>query len=147
MVVDPEELLERDLLTGFSPRSFCNSFYTTQRPLFSVGTCVWNPPADVYETEEELVVKIEVPGIDPNDMTISFENSALIVRGFRRDSEQHAQTRLHHVEIRYGQFERAFSLPLNLDTDAIRADYENGFLIIRAPKRFQPPRTIQVESE
>lgn len=147
MVIDPEELLERDLLSGFSQRSYSSSFYTSQRPLFSVGSCAWNPPADVYETEDALVVKIEVPGINKSELSIHVQDNLLTIRGCRRDCDHHSQKRLHHVEIRYGQFERTFSLPPHLDVESIRADYENGFLVIRAPKRFQPPRTITVDAE
>ncbi len=146
MVVDPEDLLARDILTAFNPQSVCSSFYLTQTPIFS-NTCVWNPPADAYETQDAFVVKIEIPGICTDNLTISFEDGMLYIRGCRSDHEHGTQTRLHHVEIRYGQFERAFTLPPHLDIEAIRADYREGFLIVSAPKRFNPPRTIQVDSE
>lgn len=146
MVVDPEELLQRELMSGLGSSAFCDAFYSQQRPMFSIGSCVWNPPADVYETEDALVVKIEVAGVDKKNLSIAVNDGVLLVRGVRRDVDQPAQTRLHHVEVRYGQFERSFALPPHLDTEAIRADYEGGFLVIRAPKKDLPSRTIQVDS-
>jgi len=132
---------------GGASRSVCSAYYTGQRPMFSVGSCVWDPPADVYETEEALVVKIEVAGADPKEIAITVEGNSLTVRGYRRDGDQQAQLRLQHVEIRYGQFERIFMLPPNLNLSAMKADYENGFLIIHTPKRYDPPRTIRVDSD
>lgn len=92
----------------------------------------WRPPTDVYETDEAVIVKIEIAGMNPEDMQISFVDRVLTVRGNRQDTD--AKLSYHCLEIPYGEFESEVVLPGMYDEDAIEARYENGFLHIVLPK-------------
>ena len=115
--------------------------------MFSLSSKVWSPPADVYETPDGIVVKIEIAGVSIDDLDILAKGSTLTVSGSRVDAEQSRQTAVHHVEIRHGNFERTFELPGVIDSENIQADYELGFLIIRIPKRNDPPKQIKIKTE
>ncbi|MCX7012570.1 MAG: Hsp20/alpha crystallin family protein [Candidatus Sumerlaeota bacterium] len=122
-------------------------FFSSPRPMFSLSSGVWSPPADVFETDEELVVKLEVGGMRSSDFDITIRNNLLVVRGCRMDCHQACQVHLHNVEVRYGRFERAFEMVGPVDAEAIRADYEQGFLIVHVPKRIAPPKSISIAVE
>jgi HSP20 family protein len=128
-------------------RSAFDSFFSSPRPFFSLSSGVWSPPADVYETPDELVVKIEVAGIDVEDMDVAFRNDHLVIRGRRSDASRSSETRMHNVEVRYGEFERVFHLPLKIKTDEIQAEYDRGFLIVRAPKSAAVHKQIPIDVE
>lgn len=141
---DPQEkyLDEFEASSGFA--TAFESFLHSQRPLFSLSANHWNPPADVFETPTEVVIKIEVAGMDKEDFEVSIHHNRLSVRGRRDDPDQRGMKCLHQMEVRYGCFERSFDLPTQVDADKIQADYEQGFLRIRVPKRKTPPRKIAV---
>lgn len=106
----------------------------------------WSPAVDIYETENDLVLKADVPEIDPKNVTIQMENGTLTVRGERRFEEQKNGKGFHRIERGYGSFVRAFSLPDTVDAEKVKADYKNGVLTITLPKKeVAKPRTINVE--
>ncbi len=106
----------------------------------------WTPPVDIYETENELVLKADVPDIDPKDVGIQLENGTLTLKGERKFEEQKNGRGFHRIERSYGKFVRAFSLPETVDGDKVKADYKNGVLTITLPKKeVAKPRTINVE--
>ena len=106
----------------------------------------WTPPVDRYETENELVLKADVPDIDPKDVGIQLENGTLTLKGERKFEEQKNGRGFHRIERSYGKFVRAFSLPETVDGDKVKADYKNGVLTITLPKKeVAKPRTINVE--
>ena len=92
----------------------------------------WRPPTDVYETDEAVIVKVEIAGMNPEDIQISFVDRVLTVRGSRRDTD--AKLSYHCLEIPYGEFDSEVVLPGLYDEDAIEARYESGFLRIVLPK-------------
>lgn len=100
----------------------------------------WEPLVDVYETKDALKVRVELAGVKPEDIHLELagDGSALIVRGLRRDEELEAggRTMFHQMEVYLGPFERTVPLPprLNLDRDAIQADFRDGFLVVTLPK-------------
>lgn len=95
----------------------------------------WCPPADLYETDAEVIVRIEVAGIDPASLDITLEETLLRVAGERPACmAPPGCTALHQMEIDYGPFERLFTVPAGLDGDAARARLEGGFLEICLPK-------------
>ncbi len=106
----------------------------------------WRPPTDVYETAEEVVIKVEIPGMNADDFQISFDERILRIRGVRADKQR--KLSYHCLEIQYGEFLSEVYLPGNYDETAIEAKYENGFLTINLPK-LQPegPRQIAVHSD
>jgi HSP20 family protein len=99
---------------------------------WQVRSTVWNPPTDVYETESNLTIRVEVAGMRDEDFDVAIEKNILMIGGSRPDqSERRAY---HQMEIMYGKFEIAIQLPVELDVDNARAEYKDGFLTIRFPK-------------
>ena len=106
----------------------------------------WSPPVDIYETENELVLKADVPEVDPKHVAIQMENGTLTLKGERRFEEQKNGRGFHRIERGYGSFVRAFSLPDTVDPDKVKADYRNGVLTVTLPKKeVAKPRTVNVE--
>lgn len=98
------------------------------------GAHQWIPSADVYETPERWVVKMEVAGINREDVEITLDDRTLIVRGYRPDPCRQGQCKFRQVEIDYGQFERRFVIPKSVVANRVTANYRNGFLVIELPK-------------
>lgn len=107
----------------------------------------WWPPADMYETRTSLVILIEAAGMRKEDFNIVVEGHKLVVTGKRSEYPIEGKTAYHNWEIDAGQFERAFYIPENIDTEGIEAiyHYENGYLVITLPKRSKASRDIPVE--
>lgn len=100
----------------------------------------WIPLADVYQTETEYVVAIDLPGIDRAALDISLDDDRLVIRG-ERAPEAEAQ---HRVERQHGRFLRKFAVPATVDQEAIAAEYKDGVLRVRLPKR-QEQKSRRVE--
>ena len=115
-------------------RSLFDNIFSSQRPLFSLSERVWNPPADVYETSEFIIVKMEVAGICPSSIEVTAHGNYLIVRGCRQEDAPLPKENYHLMEIRYGHFERVIQMPVDLGAETIQARYENGFLVVKVPK-------------
>ena len=96
----------------------------------------WAPHVDVIETDEELTLTAELPGLSENDVTINLENSVLSVSGEKTAirNEDETEQRSHVWERRYGSFNRSFTLPRTVSTEDISALFENGVLTIHMPK-------------
>lgn len=111
------------------------------------GMNAWNPVVDVAETDRELTVDLELPGIRPEEIEITANNGVLTVRGEKRGDRKEGteESRYHLVERSYGSFTRSFQLPQGLDEDKIEAEYNNGILAIHIPKAALPqPRKIEI---
>lgn len=105
----------------------------------------WAPAADIYETEHELVVKADLPEIDPKDLDIRVENNILTIRGERKFEKKVNEENYLRVERAYGAFSRSFSLANTVNAEAIKADYQNGVLTLTIPKREEAkPKQIKV---
>jgi HSP20 family protein len=103
------------------------------------------PPADIYEDEHNITLKLEVPGIDEKDLDIRVENNNLTVRGERKFEKEEKEENFHRIERRYGSFSRSFTLPNTVDTESVKANYENGILKIELAKRAEAkPKQIKV---
>ena len=107
----------------------------------------WSPAVDIYETENELVLKADVPEVDPKNIGIQLENGTLTLKGERKFEEQkNGQKGFHRIERSYGTFVRAFSLPETVDGEKVKADYRNGVLTVMLPKKeVAKPKMINVE--
>jgi HSP20 family protein len=107
----------------------------------------WTPPVDIFETENELVLKADIPDVDPKNVGIQLENGTLTLKGERKfEDEQKNGKGFHRIERSYGSFVRAFSLPDTVDGDRVKADYKNGVLTITLQKKeVAKPKTISVE--
>jgi len=105
----------------------------------------WAPAVDIYETEHELVVKADLPAIDPKDLDIRVENNILTIRGERKFEKKVNEDSYLRVERAYGGFSRSFALSSTVNTEAIKADYQNGVLSLSIPKREEAkPKQIKV---
>ena len=107
----------------------------------------WAPHVDVMETDEELTLTAELPGLSENDVMINLENSVLSISGEKTAirNEDETEQRSHVWERRYGSFNRSFTLPRTVSTEDIRALFENGVLTIHMPKVPEAKgRTIEI---
>src|SRR6201993_3898080 len=105
----------------------------------------WAPAVDIFETEHELVVKADLPDIRPEELDIRVENNILTIRGERKFEKKVNESNYLRVERSYGSFARSFSLANTVNTEAIKADYQNGVLTLTVPKREEAkPKQIKV---
>ncbi len=105
----------------------------------------WAPAVDIFETDNELVLSAEVPGVDENDIEIHIEDSTLTIKGERKFEHETKEENYHRIERSYGSFFRSFSLPSYVDPDKIEAEHENGILKIRMPKKAElKPRKVKI---
>ncbi|HVJ08856.1 MAG TPA: Hsp20/alpha crystallin family protein [Acidisarcina sp.] len=111
----------------------------------AVTTANFVPPVDVYEDEHEVVLKLEIPGIKQEDLSIQVENNTLNIHGERKFEKEEKEENFHRIERRYGTFYRAFTLPTTVDPDSIRASYDAGVLKVELKKRAEAkPKQIKV---
>lgn len=109
----------------------------------------WSPVVDVNESAGEVALAVELPGIDPKAVEITFENDVLTVKGEKPSTrkEGDTETRYHLVERTFGSFARSFRMPKGLDESKIDAQYANGVLTIRVPKAaVSAPRKIEIKT-
>jgi HSP20 family protein len=108
----------------------------------------WVPPVDVRETKDSLEITAELPGIDPKDVEVAVEGGVLTLRGTRSFEKAAEGETYHRVERAYGAFERAFTLPSNVDSERIQATYRHGVLNLSVPKREEAkPKAISIKVE
>lgn len=112
------------------------------------GVSAWIPPVDVRESDSELALVFEIPGVSPDQIEVTADNGVLTVRGEKREERKEGNEQQYHlVERVYGTFSRSFQLPKNLDESKIAAHFENGVLTVRIPKAALPqPKKIQVKA-
>lgn len=105
----------------------------------------WAPAVDIYETENELVLKADLPDIDEKNLDIRVENNMLTIRGERQFEKKVSEDNYLRVERAYGSFSRSFALPNTVNAEAIQADYRNGVLTVTIPKRAEAkPKQIKI---
>ncbi len=92
----------------------------------------WSPPTDVYETEEEYVIRVEAAGMRDADFEVTLEDGFLVIRGNRPDIPE--RRAYHQMEIRFGQFSTIVGLPGPVNEDQSKAEYDDGFLTVILPK-------------
>ena len=111
-----------------------------------MSTRTWAPPVDIYETGDNIVLKAELPGVDPKDVEIRVEDSTLFLKGERKFEKEVKEENYHRVERSYGSFARSFSLPNSIAADKVVAEYKNGMLTLTMPKREEAkPKTIRID--
>ena len=128
--------LERFLREAFSPVSGEGE----------VSTRIWAPPVDIYENGDNLVLKAELPGINPDDVEIRVEDNTLYLKGERKFEKEVKEQNYHRVERSYGSFARSFSLPNSISAEKVKAEYKDGLLTLTMPKREEAkPKTIKID--
>ena len=104
-------------------------------PLVTARADVWQPPTDVYETENEIIIKVDIAGVEDGDMEVTIEDDFLRVRGYRTDCSAFSKSAVHRMEIYCGEFETHVHLPHAVDADAdIECVYRLGMLTIELKK-------------
>jgi HSP20 family protein len=137
--VDPFRLLNRPtrLFEEFRP------FLPTEE---TMPFTAWTPPVDIYETEKELVLKMELPEIPKENVHVTLENNLLTIRGERKLEEKVDRENYHRMERSYGEFMRSFTLPPFVDGQHIGADFKDGILKVTLPKsEAARPKQIEVK--
>ncbi|MFN0086921.1 MAG: Hsp20/alpha crystallin family protein [Blastocatellia bacterium] len=132
-----QERISRFLGEGSSP--FLQPFGEEN---WSLST--WAPACDIYENENEVVVKAELPEVKKEDVTVSIENNVLTIHGQRKFEEDMKKENYHRVERRYGEFTRSFALPGFIDASKIDAEFKEGVLRVAMPKR-EEAKAKQIE--
>jgi HSP20 family protein len=104
------------------------------------------PPVDVYEDEQKIVLKLEVPGVKLEDLDIRLEKQRLTVKGERRFSTEEKAENFHRIERRFGNFVRSFTLPQTVDTEGVSAAYDAGVLTVTLAKKAEAqPKQVKIE--
>lgn len=130
-------------------RSFIFQWSQLQRKLAGIeeagraygSSRVWLPNVDVFESANDLLVRLELAGVSPDEVEIETDDSSLAIRGVRRDSQSSATAagyRFRQMEIEFGPFERVISLPFPVDASQVRATHAHGLLYIRLPRAPNP---------
>ena len=119
--------------------------FFSRRPRGAAVTA-WQPAVELYETDTEVVVRAELPGVDPKDVDITVTEDTLTIKGEARTEQEEKGRNYYRRELRYGSFLRTLALPEEVQGDKARATYRNGILEIRVPKSERArPRTVKVE--
>jgi HSP20 family protein len=100
----------------------------------NIATSLWTPAVDITETGKEYVVKVELPGVNKEDVKISTRDNILTIRGEKKQEKETKDASFHRVERSYGSFQRSFPLPEGIRGDGIEASYKDGILEIVLPK-------------
>jgi HSP20 family protein len=107
----------------------------------------WAPAVDIYETENELVLKADLPDVEAKDIDVRVENQTLTIAGERKFASASNEKGYHRIERSYGNFVRSFAVPSAFDTDKINAAYNNGVLTVSLTKKeTAKPRQIKIET-
>ena len=111
-------------------------------------TVEWSPAADISETEKEYVIRAELPAVKKEDVQVSFDAGVITIKGQRKQRTEDKSEKFHRIESFCGSFERSFSLPENVDADAISCQSKDGVLIVHLPKKelaSSTPKRINVQ--
>jgi len=104
-----------------------------------------SPSVDVYETENDLVIKADLPGMNEKDLDVRVENNLLTIRGERKFEQEVKEENYLRVERAFGSFSRSFSLPDTVSTEAIKAEYKDGVLSLTLPKHAESkPKEVKI---
>jgi HSP20 family protein len=104
------------------------------------------PAVDVYEDAQQVVLKLEVPGVKLEDLDIRLENQRLTIKGERKFESEEKAENFHRIERRFGSFARSFTLPQTVDTDSVNAAYDAGVLTVNLAKKAEAkPKQVKIE--
>jgi HSP20 family protein len=152
----PKEDLTMTVLTRWEPFREFTTLQDRMNRLFrdsfgpeaqdqSLATSNFAPPVDVYEDEHNIMLKVEVPGVDEKDIDVRIENNTLTVHGERKFEKEEKEENFRRVERQYGSFTRSFTLPTTVDAEKISATYDKGILKISLAKKAEAkPKQIKV---
>jgi HSP20 family protein len=146
--------MERSARRGFSPfpelmdlqRSLDRIFGGQQYGLGEQALSGWQPLVDIFENDSEIIIKVELPEVNKDDVQVNLDDRTLTIKGERRLEFEDQRDGYHRVERSYGQFARSFTVPPNINREGLKAGYKDGVLRVRLPKAEEAkPRQIAVE--
>src|SRR5713101_2571978 len=112
------------------------------------GARPWSPSVDIFETENELILKADLPDVKLEDIEVRVENQTLTLKGERKFEKDDSVRGHHRIERSYGTFERSFTVPATVDAEKVAAEYKNGVLTVRLPKKeAAKPRQVKIEAK
>jgi HSP20 family protein len=112
----------------------------------TLATGLWVPPVNISETEDNYVITAELPGLNKDDIRVTYQNGVLTIEGERKMEQEEDNKNWHRVERIYGRFERSFRLPMPVQAENIRAEFKDGILTLTAPKAEEAkPKQIEVK--
>lgn len=124
---------------------FDDFFYPATKGADSVSAPIWNPRVDIYDDNDNIVVKAEVPGVDKKDLFVDLKGRVLTLKGERSHDNEVKEDKYFRRETSFGQFERSFTLPTDVDPESVKAEYKDGVLKVNIPKPEETkPKTISV---
>ena len=100
-----------------------------------LSTTAWNPSVDIFENDNEVIIKAELPGMNSKDIEVKLENNVLMLKGERRFEKETKEENYHRIEREYGAFSRSFALPAAVNSDKVTAEYKDGILKVTLPKK------------
>jgi len=112
------------------------------------GRTEWAPSADISETDKEYVIRASLPAVKKEDVNVTVDGGIITIQGERKQQSENESEKFHRVESFYGSFERSFSLPENVNSDAIRCESKDGILTVHIPKtepQKSKPKQINVQ--
>jgi HSP20 family protein len=109
-------------------------------------THIWSPTVDIFESDTEIVIKMDLPEVKKNEVSVNLDGQTLTIQGERTLENEEKRDQYHRIERSYGKFARSFTVPPNVNREALRAEYVDGVLRLVLPKREEAkPRSIEVE--
>ena|SRR5690349_14058634 len=110
-----------------------------------ISTTAWNPSVDIFENDNEVVFKAELPGMNAKDIDIKLENNVLTLKGERHFEKETDEKNYHRIEREYGSFSRSFALPTAVNGEKVTAEYKDGILKVTLPKKEETkPKPIKI---
>ena len=116
-------------------RLFDQTFSRTRSQAGDSGAGTWSPPVDLYESQESLILKAELPDVDQSDIQLRIDSNRISIKGERRMKEAIHQEQFHRMERAFGPFNRTFTLPTTVDSNKVKAEFKDGILMVIMPKR------------
>jgi HSP20 family protein len=124
---------------------FDDSFFRPGRSDDDLSLGTWHPVVDMYDEDDRVVIKAELPGVDKKDIAVDLKDRVLTLSGERAYDNEGKEENYYRRERAYGKFQRVFSLPADVDSDKINADFKDGLLIIEVPKpEKKKPKNITI---
>lgn len=124
---------------------FNDSLFRPDRREDDAAMGLWYPSVDMFEKDDQVVIKAELPGLEKKDINLEINNGVLTLKGERKYDNEVKEGNFYRREMSYGKFIRSFTLPAEVDADKIKAEFQNGLLTVEVPKsEAQKPKQIKV---
>ena len=142
----PDIWKNRGSLTGPTVDEFIDGFFYRWPTFVRESELSWAPRVDVHETDKEILIDAELPGIDKKDIKVELKDNLLTIIGERKQQRTSKNEECSRVERHYGKFERSFGLPDTVHSEKVNAEYKNGVLTLTLPKTEKAvPKEINID--